>query len=175
MQHPALRMGDVEAALRARHRDIHEPPLLLDAVVFVAAVLVRKQPFFEAGDEYGVELEPLGRVHGHELQRRPALGRLRFARLERRMREECRQRIGGAGRDGRRGVRGVRREHRRVHRQIGFAQKALRGVDELVEIVDPVSAVLFVAVMRGEAGCGIDVRDRLGQRQADGRGAHAPR
>ena len=61
MQHPALRVRHVEAPLRARHGDVHEPPLLLDAVEFVAAVLVREEPFLEAGHEHRVELEPLRR------------------------------------------------------------------------------------------------------------------
>ena len=138
MQHPALRMREIEPSFRARHRDVHEPPLLLDAVVLVAAVLVRKEPFFEARHEYRVELEPLRRVDGHELQCRPAFGRLRFARLERGVRQECRQRIRGAGIGRGRGVDGAGRQHRRIHGEIGFAQEALRGVDELVEIVETV-------------------------------------
>ena len=96
VQHPALRVREVEPAPRARDRDVHEPPLLLDAVELGQAVLVREQPLLEPGDEHRVELEALRRVHGHQLQRRPAFGRLRLAGLERRVREERGQRIGRA-------------------------------------------------------------------------------
>ena len=77
-------------------------------------------------------------MHGHELQRRPAFGRLRVARLERGVREERRQRIRRADRGGRVDVGGARCRHRRVDREIGFAQEALGGVDELVEVVEPI-------------------------------------
>ena len=70
------------------------------------------------------------------------------------------------------GVHRAGRKHRRVDGEIGFAQEALRGVDELVEIVETVLAVLFVAIVREKAGRGVDVLDRLGQRQAVGGDAH---
>jgi len=57
---------------------------------------VREQPFLEPGDEHGVELEALRRVHGHELQRGAAFRGLRLPRLERGVREKRGQRVSRA-------------------------------------------------------------------------------
>ena len=48
--------------------DIGEPPLLLEAgaAVLVERALVREQAFLPAGQEHGVELEPLGAVQRHD-------------------------------------------------------------------------------------------------------------
>src|SRR3977135_1050611 len=45
-----------------------ESALLLEAgaALVVERALVRDEAFLPAGQEYGVELEPLGRVHGHD-------------------------------------------------------------------------------------------------------------
>ena len=53
-----------------------------DAVELVAAVLVREETLLEPRDEDGMEFEPLGRMHRHELQRRAPFRGLRVARLE---------------------------------------------------------------------------------------------
>ena len=115
------------------------------------------ETFLEPGDEHRVELEPLRRVHGHELQRRPALGGLRLARLERGVREERGQRIDGAL---------LRRRRRRRRAAIGAStarsasrRKPSRRVDELLEVLEAVLPVLFGAVVRYEAGALDDVRD----------------
>jgi hypothetical protein len=70
---------------------------------------VREEPFLQPADEHHVELEPLRRVHRHQLDRIGALGRLPLARLERGVREERVERIdrrgltlGGVGRELRR-------------------------------------------------------------------------
>jgi len=42
MQHPALRMRDIEAPFGSCHRNVHQTPFLLHALVFVPAVLVRE-------------------------------------------------------------------------------------------------------------------------------------
>src|SRR5262245_8664681 len=55
VQHAALRQGQVEAPARARQRDVHEPPLLLDAVGLGQAVLVREQSLLEAAHEHAVK------------------------------------------------------------------------------------------------------------------------
>ncbi len=70
VQHPALRVRDVEPPPRPRDRDVHEPALFLEAVGLRQAVLVREQALLESGHEHRVELETLGRMHGHQLQRR---------------------------------------------------------------------------------------------------------
>src|ERR1700681_169440 len=51
VEHATLRMGEIEAPPRAGDRDIREPALLLDAVVFGQAVLVREKAFFEPRNE----------------------------------------------------------------------------------------------------------------------------
>ena len=116
----------------------------------------------------------------HQLQRRAALRRLRLAGLERRVGQERGERIGGAflravGGDvvgvGRVGGDAVR-QHRRVGGDLGLADEALRGVDELLQVVDAVLAVLLGPVVRDEARRLDHVLDRLGQRQPRGRGAH---
>ena len=50
-----------------------------------------------------------------------------------------------------------RRQHRRVDGEIGFAHEALRGVDELLEVLDALLAVLLRPVVREQAG-GLDRR-----------------
>src|SRR5690348_15443159 len=88
VEHAASRVGEVQPLPRARDRDVHEAPLLLDAAVLEHAVLVREETLLEPGDEHAGELEALGRVHGHQLQRVLAGGGLALAGLEARMREE---------------------------------------------------------------------------------------
>src|SRR5215472_14445470 len=91
VQHPRLREAEVEALSRTRDRDVHQPPLFLEAVEVARRVLVRKQALLEPGDEDAVELEPLRRVDRHQLDRVLAGLRLVVAGLERRVGQERRQ------------------------------------------------------------------------------------
>ena len=52
-------------ALRARHPDVAQPPLLLELLLVVARPRVRKQPLLQAGDDDDRELEALGAVQRH--------------------------------------------------------------------------------------------------------------
>ncbi len=49
---------------------------------------MREQAFLQAAEEDDVELQPLGRMHGHQLQRVVALAGLVFAGFERGVGEE---------------------------------------------------------------------------------------
>ena len=133
---------------------------------------MREEPFLEPGHEHRVEFQPLRGVHGHQLQRRAPLRRLGVARFERRVREERRQRIRRPGRDGIGFAGSVGGQHGGVDREIGLAQEAVGRVDELVEVVEPILAVLFLPVMRDESGRRVHVLDRLRQRQTGRRRAH---
>ena len=135
VQHAALRMRQVKPPPRAGDGDISEASLLLDPVEFRHAVFVRKQPLLQPGDEDGMKLEALRRMDGHQLQCRPPLGSLGLARLERGMREERGQRAAGS--------------ELRVAGDLplGFAHEALRRVDQLLQVLDPILAILFRAVV----------------------------
>ena len=74
-----------------RDRDVGKASLLLESVPLERALLVRKQPFLEAREKYGVEFQPLGRMYGHQLQRVLPFAGLVLARLERGVRQERRQ------------------------------------------------------------------------------------
>ncbi len=56
---------------------MREPALFLQpgAALIVERALVRKQAFLPAGQEHGIEFEPLGRMQGHDVDR-VGLGRL---------------------------------------------------------------------------------------------------
>ena len=70
----------------------------------------------------------------------------------------------------------ARRERdRRVDREIGLAQEAVGGVDELLEVVERSCAVLLGLVVRDEARRRDHVLDRLGQRQPGRRARASPR
>ena len=58
----------LRAAPRAREADMREAALLLQpgAALIVERALVRQQAFLPAGQEHGVELEPLGGMQGHD-------------------------------------------------------------------------------------------------------------
>ena len=91
VQHARLREAQVEPLARARDGDVHQPALLFQPLVFVQRVLVREQPFFQPADEDDVELQALGRMHGHQLQRVVAFAGLVLAGFERGMGEEGRE------------------------------------------------------------------------------------
>src|SRR5438105_3243301 len=95
MQHPALRVGEIEAAAGPGDRDVCEPALLFDAVVLRERVLVREDPFLEPAHEYGVKFESLCGMHGHQLERRTPFGSLRLAGFECGVREKRGKRIPG--------------------------------------------------------------------------------
>ena len=87
MQHAALRKSEIQAAPRTGDRHVHQAALFVQ-VAAVDAVLVREQTLFQPGDEHGVELQPLGRMHRHQVQRIVAVARLVFARFQRGVGEE---------------------------------------------------------------------------------------
>ena len=60
---------------------------------------MREQALFQAGDEDRVELQALGGMHRHELDRVLALLRLVVAGFQRRVRQEGRQRRHAVRRD----------------------------------------------------------------------------
>jgi len=60
VQHPALRQAEIKPAPGTRDGDIHQAPFFLNAVGFVAGVVVGKQPLLQSAQEHGVELQPLG-------------------------------------------------------------------------------------------------------------------
>ena len=88
MQHAALREAQVKPAPRAGDRHIHQAAFLIQTTVRVDAILVREQALFQAGDEHGVKLQPLGSMHSHQMQRIVLVARLMFARFQRCMSEE---------------------------------------------------------------------------------------
>ena len=88
MQHARLAEAEVQALACPRDRHVHEAPLLLQAVAVGEAVLVREEAFLEAGDEDRVELQALGGVNRHQLDRVGAGLCLVVARFERGVGEE---------------------------------------------------------------------------------------
>ncbi|MNT38109.1 hypothetical protein D3C72_1742910 [compost metagenome] len=92
MQHPALRQADVQALARAGDRHVHEAAFFFQPGRLQDAVLVREQPFFQPGDEDGVELQALGGMHRHELDGVLALLGLVVAGFQRGVRQEARKR-----------------------------------------------------------------------------------
>jgi hypothetical protein len=119
VQHARLRVREIEAAPGTGDRHVHQSPFLFQAVFLVRALLVRKQAFLQTGDEHGVEFQPLGGVHRHQLQRiAPGLG-LVLAGLE------C-----GVGQEG---------VECRFLRLFGEQRG---GVDQFVEVFQPVGAFL---------------------------------
>ena len=66
---------DLRAAPRAREPDMGEAALLFEpgAALIVERALVRQQAFLPAGQEHGVELEPLGGMQRHDRDRFGAL------------------------------------------------------------------------------------------------------
>ena len=88
VQHARLREAEVEALSGARDGHVHQAPFLLEAVEVARRVLVREEALLEAADEDAVELEALGRVDRHQLDRVLPRLRLVVARLERRVGEE---------------------------------------------------------------------------------------
>ena len=67
---------DLGALARARQADMGEAALLLQpgAAALVERALMRKQAFLPAGQEHGVEFQPLGGVQRHDVDRLLALG-----------------------------------------------------------------------------------------------------
>jgi hypothetical protein len=137
VQHARLRVRQVEALARPRHRDVHQPALLLQAVALLRCVLVREQALLEAGDEDDVELQPLGRMHGHQLHRVLPLAGLMLAGFERGVREEGGQRtaIGAAASPS----------------MAAFLQEVGRRVDQFVEVLQPLLAFLLGQVVLAQA------------------------
>ena len=95
VQHPGLRVAQVQAFARTGDGHVHQAALFLQPLVVVHRVLVREQALFQAGDENAIKFQSLGRVHRHQLHRiLTGLG-LVVAGLQRCVRQE-----GGQGREG---------------------------------------------------------------------------
>ena len=79
---------------RAREPDMGEPPLFFEpcAARFVEAPLMRQEPFVPAGEEHGVEFEPLGGMKRHQVD---AVGAFLGLRVhdQAHMLEEARERV----------------------------------------------------------------------------------
>ncbi len=83
-----LGVSDIQDLFRSRDADVAEPPLLFEAVRIGNRPLVRKQAVLQAAQKYEWKLEPLCRVHGHELHTVFPRFRLALASLECGMREK---------------------------------------------------------------------------------------
>ena len=82
VQHPRLRIAQIEPFSRAGNGDIHQSTLFLETTVFPGTVFMREKPFFQTGNENGVEFQPLGRVNRHQLERILPFLRLIFSRFQ---------------------------------------------------------------------------------------------
>ena len=72
-EHPApRRAGQHEALPRPRHADVAEPPFFLELLLVVARARVRKQAFFEPGQDDRRKLEALRAVQRHQPDARVA-------------------------------------------------------------------------------------------------------
>ena len=102
--------AQVELALGPGDPDEEQPPFFLQLVVALVGPRVRQQTLLEADDEDDRELEPLGRVQGHQGDRPdvvlPAVDRRGQADLLEEVDDRCR-------RDARGRIRGPRRSARR--------------------------------------------------------------
>ena len=119
---------------------------------------MRKQPLFQPGQEHDVELQALGRVHRHQLHRVGALVGLVVAGFQGSVGEEV-------------GQQRVRRRERLVtaHRPgLRLGEEVGRGVDQFVEVLQPIAAFLVGLVVRAQAAEIEHVVDQLGERQAGG-------
>ena len=67
------RVADVELALGPRQRHVEQPPLLVQFLLRLRRVLAREDAVDGLDEEDGVELQPLGRMHGREDQGRLVL------------------------------------------------------------------------------------------------------
>jgi hypothetical protein len=75
-QHPTPGVGEVEPLLGPGDADIGEAALLFHLVGLAEGPDVREDPVLQADAEHDRELESLGRVEGHEHDRRVVLGEL---------------------------------------------------------------------------------------------------
>jgi len=94
VQQPRLREGQVQALSRAREGHVHQAALLFRAVLLQQALLMREQALLQAADEHCVELQALGRMHGHQLQGVLAFPRLVLTRFQGGMGKESGERVG---------------------------------------------------------------------------------
>ena len=102
---------------------------------------MREQPVFQPGDEHLVELQALGRMHGHQLHRvLPVLG-LVVAGLERRMGQEGGQAV------------------------FVFLGEVRGRVDQFVEVFEPLPAFAVGLVVGAQSGMLEHVIDGFRQRQ----------
>ena len=73
MHAPFKRVQAIQLLARARHPDVAEPALLLDVVVLLERLRMRKDSFLHPGEKNDLELEPFRGVQRHQ---RDALLRL---------------------------------------------------------------------------------------------------
>ena len=75
-----LGKGDLGPPARARKADIGEPSLLLQTrqPALVQRALMGEKAFLPAGQKHGVELQPFGRVQGHERDAVAVIGLIRI-------------------------------------------------------------------------------------------------
>ena len=136
-------MREIEAALRARHRHVHEAALFGEPLVALTVVAhgreVREDPLFEPHDEDVLEFQPLGRVHGHELHGVDGLRFVLVARFEGRLREEALQ--------GREAVLVEGREGVDVKAHSFVLAVPVRGRHDFVHVGDAVFAFAFLLVV----------------------------
>ena len=66
-------MIDANAPARARDADVSQPPLFLESLeaILLQRTRMGKQTFLPTRQEHDVELEPLGRMQGHDRNSRP--------------------------------------------------------------------------------------------------------
>ncbi len=167
MQHPRLRKTDIQTTFGAGDRNVHQATFFFDAAFFLLRIFVREQTFFQTRDKHGIELQSLGGMHRHQLQGvLPSLG-LIVARFQRGMGQEGRQ-----GRHhGRQWRIGIQHFHAILRRNRGtrhlfatwpkhggrivtktfFGNEQRRRTDQLLQILYPVCAFLFILVMRDQA------------------------
>ena len=130
MQQTLVGIGKIKPFARTRHRHVHEAALFLDTVEIACRIIVREQAFFETTHEYRLELQPLGGVHSHQLQRIFIRAGFVFTRFEARMGEKA--------------------DERRIVAFI-FILKLRRRVHQLSQIFQPVRAFALSHIMRTQA------------------------
>ena len=154
VQQPALRKAEEQVFARARDRHVHQAALLLQAPTLAQAVLMGKEALFQAGDEHRLELQALGRVDRHQLQRVLPLARLVVARFQRCVRQKRGERRNFSRRSALRREGGlVRRSGPRrggglAARETLLGDETGRCVDQLLQVLQPLLPLPFTRVVR---------------------------
>ena len=93
MQHAAVGQAEIQAAACAGDGDIHQASFFFQAIPFLSGILVWKKALFQSADKYGMKLQSLGGMHGHQLECFLPRRRLVLAGFQRGMGEEGRERV----------------------------------------------------------------------------------